>query len=172
MSPHHRPRTTVHPLLKDSTYVRLDLSSHTFAPTTPSGNWVSRKYNPIHEAYLSQVATYPPTAEIRIVCHALGRFAETWAIRVRPGRTVAVGDVLRAVYEQLHTQMTHEEWARLSENERYEASKAYTRRCTTAEFERVKGVRRVDLLKDKHMFAGLKRVTDNDSSNFELLVKD
>lgn len=171
MNLHYTPRTSVHPLLKDAEYIHLDLASHSFKPMTPNDNWVSRRYNPIHEGYLSQVATYPYATELKITCKALGRFAGTWVIKVKTGRTVSVGDVLKAVYEGLHTRMTHAEWAKLTENEAYEAARQYTRRCREAEFERVQGVRRVDLLGKKHWFGGLKKVRDDDSYNFELLVK-
>ncbi|KAI5121774.1 hypothetical protein M0805_009585 [Coniferiporia weirii] len=174
MNPAHKPRTSVHPMLKDAQYVHLDLASPGYAPLTPSGggSWHhEKKLVPIHEGYLSQIASYPAVSKIVITCSAFGAFEGSWAVIVEPGRTVSVGEVLHAVQRSLQTPVTHAEWARLSEREVYEASKAYTHRCRKAEFEKMQGVRRVDLLGGKSWFGGISKVKDDDPHNFKLLVR-
>ncbi|KAH8110040.1 hypothetical protein DFH11DRAFT_1514880 [Phellopilus nigrolimitatus] len=171
MNPAHAPQTKVHPLLKDAHYVHLDFASPKFAPLTPSGGIFGRTLVSVHSGYLTLPASYPVVAGLVLRCHEFGQFEGAWAVTVDPGRSVNVGDVLRAIHDTLQTRVTHAEWAKMSDHEVYEASRAYTRRCRTAEFEKMQGVRRVDLLGDKHWFNGMKRVKDDDPHNFRLLVR-
>ncbi|KAL5498913.1 hypothetical protein ACEPAH_1431 [Sanghuangporus vaninii] len=170
-NPQYPPRANVHPLLRDTSGTRLDLSSHSYAPQMLTSNWPRRKYSAIHRDYLSQPATYPVAHEIKIICNAFGPFADSWAIRVTPGRTVTVGEVLHAIHSSIYKKMTHAEFARFSDEEMYEIGKAYTLRIRNAEFERVQGARRVDVLGKKHWFGGLRKIRDDDPHRFELLVK-
>ncbi|THH09668.1 hypothetical protein EW145_g1849 [Phellinidium pouzarii] len=175
MNPAQKPLTNVNPLIKDSNYVYLDLSSHFYAPLTPSSksHWHSNSNGlvPINEKYLAGIASHPPVTKVVIRCSAFGSFKDAWKIIVEPGRTVTIRDVLHAVHRSLQTALTHVEWAKLSERETYEASRAYTRRCRKADFERMQGVRRVDLLNEKCWFGGISKVKDDDPHNFELSVR-
>lgn len=166
-----RPRTNLHPLLAvDAHYVYLDLAASVFAPQTPSSNSVlGHKLVPLKEGFLAMTAAYPPSNVIYLKCSALGKeWAGRWRVRVYQGRTVSVGDVLCGAHEMLQTQISHAEWAKCTRDEMYTASRAYTRRVRKEDFAGVEGVRRVDLLGEKHYFAGVEKVKEDE---FELLVK-
>lgn len=172
MNPQYIPRSRIHPLLKDTPgWVVLNLAPPTYKPMTPKDPSPNSSLIPINKGYLEQVACYPQATKMVITCDALHPFAESWKIVVDPGRHIAVGDVLYAIYTSLQTPVTHQEWARLNSIQRYDPSKAYTRRVENADFERVQGVRRVDFLGDKHWFSGITRVKDDDSQNFKLHVR-
>ena len=170
-NPQYPPREAVHPLLREGSGSRLDLSSHTYSPQMLISHWPSRKYGAMHPGYLSQTATCPAMFEIKIRCKAFGQFTDSWVITLNLGRTISVGDILKAVHKSVYQKFTHAEWAKCSEQQVYDVGKAYTRRVRTGEFEKVEGARRVDLLGKKHWFAGLKRIREDDPYHYELLVK-
>lgn len=88
---------------------------------------------------------------------------------VAPGRTVTVDDVLRSAHAMLQVPLTHSEWADCSREEMYTVSRAYTHRMRKQKHEdHVEGARRVDFLGEKHYFAGVKKVKDDE---FDVLVK-
>ena len=172
MNPDYSPRKWLHPLLDaDASYILMDLSSHKFEPLTPSGSSHNRELIPVHEGYMQQVASSPRVTELRVICEEFGQFMESWIVRIKPGRIVEVGDVLIAVYKSLQKQMTHAEWAKLSEKQDMVASRMYTRRVRKADFEKVNGVRRVDLLGDKFWLGGLSRIDERNPYDFQLVLK-
>ena len=99
---------------------------------------------------LAAPATSPPLAQMTLCSAQL-----PWAIAVRPtpstspgSRFVSVADVLAALYTTLRTQIRREEWEALPRVD--EVKRAYEARCRAAgayrETEKMKGVRRVDVL--------------------------
>ncbi|KAI5119138.1 hypothetical protein M0805_005217, partial [Coniferiporia weirii] len=160
------PKPFPNPIPRNLTrYIRLDLSSPTYAPITPSSSGDNeKKPAAIHEDYLSQDAPYPAVSKAVITCDAFGKSEDSrQAIAVEPvRRTVSIGDVFRAVHRALQTPMAHVKWVCLSEHEKYEANKSYTRRCGESEFEPEKkqDMRRVDFLGNKSWFGGILKVDD------------
>lgn len=173
MNPTHVPQAKINHLLQDSRYVKLDLSLPTFSPLTASGGWQSSQLRPVHEGYLEGIASYPAVTEMTITCKAFGKFEQSWKINIRLRDAIRVGDVLRYVHAGMRTQVTHAEWASMSQTDVLEASRSYTRRTRVAnsESETMNGVLRVDLLRDKYYFDGIKRIREDDPYNFELKVK-
>ena len=102
-----------------------------------------------------------------------GTFEGDWKITIEPGRVVTVGDVLAAVHASMRTQMGQEEWPRVPEKseQEYEISRAYTRRVRGDVAERNAGLRRVDVLRDHNLFAGLVQKKENDAVHFKLIIK-
>lgn len=164
-------RTRIHPLLVNGVYSYLDFASHHYLPQTPTRLESDSSLKPLHPGYLALPASYPVVTHISIRCAAFKRFEESWKIRIDLGRSISVGDVLRALYDALQTRMTHEEWSRMSDREVNEASRAYTRRSRHSEFEKRQGVRRVDFLGKNHIFGGMRVVAENDPHHFMLLTR-
>ncbi|EJC97440.1 uncharacterized protein FOMMEDRAFT_163355 [Fomitiporia mediterranea MF3/22] len=104
-------------------------------------------------------ATKPGITAIRLICPALGRFADSWKmeVRLRDGGIVTIANVLHGVYEQLRAKITKDEQALLS--------------YSGVHYERVERPRRVEFLGNKHWFAGLRQVKLDSPYDFELLVK-
>lgn len=79
---------------------------------------------------------------------------------------LSVGDVLYMIHSSLHRRISHQDWARLDQDEKIAITRAYTRRCrsipSAAEFEASEGVKRVDYLMDRHVFRGLVRAMEGD----------
>ncbi|EJD03602.1 kinase-like protein [Fomitiporia mediterranea MF3/22] len=156
----HPQPPTISPLLRGRECMHLDFAFHAYLPQIPSNNndKSSRTFVAAHNDQLFQAAVVPGTTNMRITCKAFGKFVDTWAITVRSiRRPITIGHVLSAMHQHMQTKMTHEEWAKLSEPEVIEAGQAYTRRCREAEFEKMQGVRRLDLLGKKRFFGGLKK---------------
>ncbi|EKM56020.1 uncharacterized protein PHACADRAFT_257036 [Phanerochaete carnosa HHB-10118-sp] len=78
---------------------------------------------------------------------------------------VTCGDVFDAVYDMLHTPLTERECARLLEGEetRRRVVEAFAQRCRDAplldEYVRQQGLRRIDVLEGKRVFAGMQLVS-------------
>jgi len=74
--------------------------------------------------------------------------------------------VLYLIYTSLLRQITHHDWSQLCDVNHDAVTQAYYRRCRrvpsmeTVEIQQ--GVKRVDYLKGKYMFAGLIRAPDED----------
>ena len=170
MNPQYTPRSHIHPLLKDAPgWVYLNLAAPAYKPLTPKDG-SNKSLISVHNGYLHQVACYPAATKMIISCDGLHPFADSWKIVIEPGRHINVGDVLHGIHTALQTPVNHEEWSRLNSFQRYDPSKAYTKRVEGADYERVQGVRRVDFLGEKHWFAGITRVKD-DSKLFKLHVR-
>jgi len=83
---------------------------------------------------------------------------------------------LTAVHEAMQTQITHKEWAELDDKEEIAVGKAYVKRykLVPGYESRVAadGVRRIDYLLKRVMFAGLSRKNgDQGYENLKLQVK-
>lgn len=122
---------------------------------------------PIPPATLAFPATSPATAQLFITCALL-----PYEINVTPSKDygqpfVTVGDVLREVYVQLRTQISHDEYARLCNvpHVKQSVDSAFYTRCAMLregrKAEEQRGVRRSDLLMGSQMFAGLEMRSNN-----------
>ena len=174
--------------------MRMDLVLNLSAPTMKAlvrGPYAASQFTPVHPAYLSQPATIPSTIRMQITHPDLAQYAEAsangWTINVGAvagvdGPPVRVRDLLEALHSALRAPVTQVEWSRVPSSLKLEIAEAYTRRCRAAgaegggpaELERQlgQGVRRVDFLRQKTIFAGLQRTKDNDIENFKLLVRE
>ena len=89
---------------------------------------------------------------------------------------ITLGDVLYAIHQTMQAQITHREWAGLEDREEVAVGKAYMRRYKLVSGHEsrlaAEGVKRVDYLLKKVMFAGLTRKSgDQGYENLKLLVK-
>jgi hypothetical protein len=122
---------------------------------------------------LHEPATYPPLARMRISHDAIPQ----WPIDLEfhydgctaptVPRSITLGDVLYMIHSSLHRQITQQDWARLSPSEETAIARAYsTRRCrsvlSSASVVASQGVKRIDYLREKHMFRGLIKTHDED----------
>ncbi|KAJ8483017.1 hypothetical protein ONZ51_g4983 [Trametes cubensis] len=149
------PSPAINPLLNGENaggpMLLFDLSLNTFSPQriTSGGQ---KTGTPLTLEELREPATYPSTTP-----------------------PITVYDVLMAIHRTVQRQISHVDWARLSQSDMRAISAAYTRRCRTfpsaAAFEEAQGVRRVDYLRDNYMFRGLVRANSKDGfSKMKLLV--
>lgn len=168
----------LHPLLRpDSRDIYFDLSLFEFRPVDSKGRSI-----PLH--ILDQPATYPPTTRAVITSDVIPQwpilldyYAATAGTSYSPSSLppITLGDVLRGIHETMQTQITHREWANLTEREEIAVGKAYVRRYKLVPRHETRiaadGVKRVDYLLKKVMFAGLTRKTgDQGFENIKLLV--
>lgn len=147
---------------------------------------------PLNLDELAQQATHPGVTRMKIICDLIPQ----WDVILEPQRDYAsssgylavphepvasnqpitLGDVLVAVHRMLQTQITHRDWARLSNTEATNIARAYTRRCRTfpsaEQFEASQGVRRVDYLLDRFLFKGLVRLRGEDGFETVKLIVD
>lgn len=161
----------IHPFLNGETYgsdLYFDIANPAFAPM--------RRASPTQSVMLSvdelrEPATFPTITSMRITHD----FIPWWPIDLQyvhgeydAGNQLplTVGDVLWMIHSSLHRQISHQDWARLSQSEETAIARAYTRRYrsipSSAEFEASQGVKRVDYLMDRHVFRGLVRSSDQD----------
>lgn len=190
-------RVQLHPLINGDSLRQdliLDLSMPTVRALVRSPN-PNSAYSPVHRAYLSQPAVIPPTSHLKITYPEFSQYAEAaangWAVTVGPGSgggasggpPVTVEDVLKALHSSLRAPVSQIEWSRVSSAAKLDIAEAYTRRCraagsaaggSSAELERElgQGVRRIDFLRNKCLFAGLQRQRDDDNENFKLVVRE
>ncbi|KAA1470408.1 hypothetical protein DENSPDRAFT_697677 [Dentipellis sp. KUC8613] len=122
---------------------------------------------------LAQAATNPEMVRLELVCDALPQWPVLVQLRVTgtalhprvadrpPIPYITVGDVLQVLHQALHTQITHDEWGRLSAAEETDVARAYTRRYKASASAPVQsreardGVKRVDYLLGNYHFKGL-----------------
>jgi len=173
-------RSELHPLLRpDSHAIYFDLSFFEFRPLDTNGR-------PIPVQTLAEPATHPPTTRLVVTSDVIPK----WPVLLdyhaamlgtsHPSSVlppITLGDVLYAVHQTMQTQITHIEWAELNEKEGTAVARAYTRRYKLAAGHEsriaTEGVKRVDYLLKKVMFAGLSRKSgDQGYENLKLLVKD
>lgn len=184
-------QTQIHPLLSGpsseprSQPIFFDLSSSSFNPLRVIG---AGRVEPISTQELAEPATHPPTTRLNITCDKTPRWpilldynlaaaaANGGYLSGSPSTVpITLGDVLYAIYTSMQTQISHIEWARLSNTEETAISRAYTRRCraipSMEELLASQGVRRVDYLLKKCMVAGLVRAQGDDGyDNLKLVV--
>ncbi|KAI6094216.1 hypothetical protein EV401DRAFT_1323998 [Pisolithus croceorrhizus] len=167
-SAHH---SLLHPFLNgDSTLTDLyfDLSSPTFSPMRALS---TGQFMPISAGELTQAATTPPVTRMRIIHHSIPQWPidvelryNEYAAGITP--PITVGDVLYMIHHSLRRQISHADWAMLGRWKQTEVARAYTRRYSSvpqmAQLEAGRGVRRVDYLRDRHIFRGLVKTYDMD----------
>ncbi|KAG5641591.1 hypothetical protein DXG03_004674 [Asterophora parasitica] len=118
------------------------------------------KYH-LHPHALYEPATTPPLGRMVIDCTHLLKPAwamiEVWA--TNPNVGVTVMDVLHAIYRALRTGTTGDDFNALAYHDQKKVNDAYQRRVKLFRgdkaIERAKGVKRIDYLKEKHLFGGL-----------------
>jgi len=141
------PQYAVHPLLSQ--------------PTSRSGIWeVFRPVAPILNKIYTDVnlpATQPYQLEMRLVSADM-----PWTIPVRAGngQFVTVGEVYEAIFNTLQGVVTHPEYRLTEARTRKKMADQYQKRCTQYPLEHnehARGIKRVDYLLSKNVFAGLKR---------------
>jgi len=174
--PHHgsSPHIDLHPLLKgDPSYpgFYFNLSSPTFSPMRRIGPVEAVLLSPVE---LRQPATNPPITRMRITHHSIPQWPIDLKLQYDGYQTaseaqnpITVGDVLYLIYTSLLRQITHHDWYQLSSVKHDAVTRAYYRRCrrhvpSTETSEAQQGVKRVDYLKEKYIFAGLIRAPDED----------
>ena len=141
-------------LLPSSNEIYLDLSLSEFQPLDAKGN-------PIAQRILAQAATEPPIKRFEIRSH----YVPQWPVILdhdagtHLASPITLGHVLCTIHLTMQTQVTHEEWGRLGDKKMSAATEAYLQRCNRVPGDKnhiaKKGVRRVDYLHRKVMFAGL-----------------
>jgi hypothetical protein len=141
------PQYAVHPLLGQ--------------PTSRSEIWeVFRPVAPILNKIYTAVnlpATQPYQPEMRLVSADI-----PWTISVRAGngQFVTVGEVYEAIFNTLQGVVTHPEYRLTEARARKKMADQYQKRCTQYPLEHnehARGIKRVDYLLSKNVFAGLKR---------------
>ena len=113
----------------------------------------------IPAAILDSPATQPPVSKFYITCALFPR----WVVDVRNPRGVTVRDVLLAVYDKLRKQVTSHEFQRLPQQQQaliQEAAQWRIRHSRNSEYERSRGIRRIDWLLKTTRFVGLTPSTD------------
>jgi hypothetical protein len=170
----------LHPLLRlDSRDIKLDLSYFEFRPLDAHGRSI-----PFHT--LAEPATFPTTTRLVIKSDRVPQWpvlldyhAATFNTPHSPSSLppITLGDVLFAIHQTMQTQITHREWAELDDREESEVGKAYVRRYKLVPGHESRlaadGVKRVDYLLKKVMFAGLTRKTgDQGYENLKLHVEN
>ncbi|OAX38782.1 hypothetical protein K503DRAFT_770130 [Rhizopogon vinicolor AM-OR11-026] len=161
----------IHPLLNGEAYgteLYFDIANPAFAPLRRAGpnNMVMLSVEELREH-----ATAPTITSMRITHDAIPQWpidlefvhGEYDAMNPLP---LTVGDILWMIHSSLHRQISHPDWARLSQSEETAIARAYTRRYrsspSSAQMEASQGVKRVDYLMDRHVFRGLVRAADGD----------
>ncbi|KAF9232434.1 hypothetical protein BU15DRAFT_55039 [Melanogaster broomeanus] len=145
----------------------FDLASPSFSPL-----WIGPGQTaPITPDELREPAVDPSITRMRISHDAIPdwpvviQYPDNCTANITPFH-ITLGEVLYLIHSSLHTQITHQDWARLSMSEETAIARAYTRRCksvpSTAKEQASQGVRRIDYLRGKHIFRGLIRTHDED----------
>lgn len=166
-------QTRVNPLLKNADHIIVDLS----LPESEFSALMKKTHSKVTDATgisLQCEATNPIVKELQITCEEFGKFEKDWKMSISSERTITVEFLLRAIHKAMRTQITCSEWNRMSDSEKAHVNKSYARRLgvSTAWSEPFGSVRRVDVLKDKFYFGGLKPEKDDDPKNFKLSVKE
>ena len=134
----------VHPYL-----VRSSEMWEVFRPVAPILN---KMYNAA-----SLPATQPYQPEMRLVSIDI-----PWTVTVKAtnGHYVTVGEVYEAIFTTLQGVVTHPEYRLTEQRMRKKMADQYQKRCTQYPLEHnehTRGIKRVDYLLHKNIFAGLKR---------------
>ena len=122
---------------------------------------------------LRQPATNPPITRMRITHQSIRQWPidlklqyDEYQMGSGTQTPITVGDVLYMIHTSLRRQITHDDWYRLSNFKHDAVTQAYYRRCRSVPsmqtLETRQGVKRVDYLKEKYMFAGLIKAFDED----------
>ncbi|KAL4064708.1 hypothetical protein V8B97DRAFT_1987251 [Scleroderma yunnanense] len=163
----------IHPLLNGEmppTNFLFDMSLPTFMPIRFIGPGPGQSIVICEE--LSQPATNPPITRMRITHDAIPQ----WPIDIKlqydeiqmaaMPPPITLGDVLYMIHFSMRRQISHHDWAKLSDSQHDAIALAYTRRyrrvSSFAEVEASQGVKRIDYLEDRFIFKGLIRMNDED----------
>ena len=171
--PGSSPHIELHPLLNgDPPHPGLyfNLSSPTFSPMRRIGRGESIM---LSQEELRQPATNPPITRMRITHQSIRQWPidlklqyDEYQMGSGTQTPITVGDVLYMIHTSLRRQITHDDWYRLSNFKHDAVTQAYYRRCRSVPsmqtLETRQGVKRVDYLKEKYMFAGLIKAFDED----------
>ena len=167
----------IHPLLdSDAPY-----SGFYFDLSCPTFSLIPRTRSTMISQELSQFATNPPITQMRITHHSIPQWPidlklQCYDYHMYGGWLphLSVGDVLYQIHKSLHQLTTHSDWHCLSGSKRVKVTRAWYRRCESMSLVNAyEGVRRVDYLKEKHMFAGLVKAHDEEGfSCWKLITKE
>ncbi|KAF7299363.1 Ectomycorrhiza-regulated small secreted protein [Mycena indigotica] len=111
---------------------------------------------PLSDSELSQHATHPPVATLRVRCGVYP--SETWVSEARNRQGVTVKNVLDAIYRTLNIQLTHAEWESLCPKQQNRVNLVFDARWRAGrdpKAERAVGILRRDCLLQHVLFAGL-----------------
>ncbi|KAF8076411.1 hypothetical protein FPV67DRAFT_1713587, partial [Lyophyllum atratum] len=111
---------------------------------------------------LSEPATQPPLPCMTIICQPLPWSINVTASNSKQGTYVTVLDIFDAIYRALRLSVTSREFEDIAtHDEKRRVNDAYCRRYKSIadkkgyELEKSKGLKRVDYLKERHIFASL-----------------
>lgn len=114
---------------------------------------------PLTHSERAQHATSPPRTFLRITCDLV-----PWTIEITRPQGVTLGDVLDAVYADLHKRVRRSEWLIAQDGLQEKIVRAFAWRCynSTAPrgFEEQQGPKRVDWLLKRTVFRGLSHGPD------------
>ncbi|KAF9232431.1 hypothetical protein BU15DRAFT_10476, partial [Melanogaster broomeanus] len=152
----------------------FDLADPSFLPL-----WIGPGQTaPITPDELREPATDPSITRMRITHDAI----PDWPIDIQyhdytastTPFPITLGDVLYLIHSSLHRQITHQDWAQLSLSEETAIARAYTRRRksvpSAAQEQASQGVKRIDYLREKHIFRGLVGTHDEDGFHHWKLI--
>lgn len=126
----------------------------------------------LSDEVLNQPATDPPITHLQIICDRIPQ----WPIHLGQGYNalspnlgslppIRVGDILGAIWQNLHVQVSLEDWVKLNIAEGTEVARAYTTRCRNAASRGMmvdaEGVKRVDFLLKEIWFKELVRIGES-----------
>ena len=137
----------VHPYLGQS-----QRSSEMWEVFRPAASILNKMYNAA-----SLPATQPYQPEMRLVSTDI-----PWTVTVKAanGHYVTVGEVYEAIFTTLQGVVTHPEYRLTEPRTRKKMADQYQKRCTQYPLEHnehTRGIKRVDYLLHRNIFAGLKR---------------
>ncbi|KAG1736974.1 hypothetical protein EDB19DRAFT_1719437 [Suillus lakei] len=151
-----------HPLLDGPPEFYLNIAKSYFSPLRKVGpnNMVAV----IAEEELREPATFPTITSMHITHDAIPQ----WPIDMTTTEIhITVGDILRLIHSSLQREISHSDWAQLSQNEGTNITRTYMGRYRSA-----RRVRRVDYLLNGHIFKGLVKAPDQDGvCHWKLLTK-
>ncbi|GLB33833.1 hypothetical protein LshimejAT787_0107170 [Lyophyllum shimeji] len=111
---------------------------------------------------LSEPATQPPLPCMTIICRHLRWSINVTASNSKHGTYVTIADVFEAIYRALRLAVTEKEFENIPTlEEKRRVDNAFRRRYKSTddkegyELEKRKGLKRIDFLKERHVFASL-----------------
>ena len=130
------PTLQLHSLLNEEA-LSMAFYSDLALPSLDLFRWVGFGSAAISDAELRLPATNPPIMQMRISHNAIPQWPIDLDFQSDLHTTIPtpirVGDVLYQIHSSLHTQITHQDWARLSLREETVIARAYTRRCKSVD---------------------------------------
>lgn len=119
-------------------------------------------HHPLFALIVSEQATQPPLSSLTVICPILAG----WSLVIHPHSAspfayITVLGVLQAIHTALRLGIHRNEYGTLTRDEQVRINVAYRARCSRIAdarmraAEREQGIKRVDLLGDRHIFSGL-----------------